>query len=77
MVAVARLEKLCERYPTTWFKFIAQPVDYDLKTQKYGKLKFEVTNSSLSQLEERESAINEVLGTRRDITLEIYATPGK
>lgn len=71
MEAIDRLRSLEEKYPDAFFGFIIQPTDFSLESQRYAKLRFLAATSNTG-----EAGVNEILGFRRDLVIEIYSHPG-
>ena len=69
--AVNRLRSLEQRWTDGYFTFLVQPTDFSPEKQTYTKLRFlaETTNTG-------DAGVKEILGFRRDLTIEIYRTPG-
>lgn len=67
--AVERLKRFNTENPGARFNFIAQPVDYDVESRGWGKLRFQVARTNCE-------AWQKLLGFRREIVLEFYAHPG-
>lgn len=69
--AVDRLRSLEEKYPDIYFGFIIKPTDFSLERKSYTKLRFLAANTNTTN-----EGVMEILGFRRDLTIEIYCLPG-
>lgn len=76
---VAKVAKTFKSYvelygPDARIGFLIQPVDFDLVDRGFGKLRFQAHTRSPSIPEE---ALRTILGTRRELVLEVYKVQGK
>lgn len=70
--AITRTREKCEKYGNLHFKLIAQPDDYSVAEARYERLRFLVDYTNLTTA----AAVEDILGYRRQIVIEISALQG-
>lgn len=70
--AVARTRKMCEKYEKPCFRVIAQPDGYSISGSRYERLRFLVYSTNLTTA----TAVEDILGYRRQIAIEVTAPEG-
>lgn len=69
--SIARIREFAGKYPDNEMTLVIQPTDYSQENMKYGRIRISGFQGRLEQ-----AAVDELLGYRSEIILELYALKG-